>query len=819
MRLSLLGPVGLADDSGAPVDLGPAKRRAVLAWLGLELNHVVATERLLEALWEDEPPPQARTVIHGHVSALRKLVGPDFRLATKDPGYVLIADPSAVDVHRFRGLVAEAASAEDRAAADMLQSALRLWRGPALADLTGHRPWQTAAVRLDEMRYEALAAFAQRLLALGEGADAVAELREAIEANPLQEPLIAALVLCLHQAGRPADALGAYHAARQRLADDLGIDPGARLQAAYHEVLRGSGPPGTGAAGATEHRPGLGARAARVPAQLPRVPSGFVGRRSELTWLWRQVDNDRPVLVDGPAGVGKTALVLRWARQVAGSYPDGQLFASLRGFDPAGPAEPRAVLAGFLRALGTADRDLPALLDDLAALYRTRMAGRRMLVVLDDAGSITQVTPLLPGDPASLVVITSRTRLEGLIAHDGATELSLSAVATDEAIEMLASALRPGKVAADIEALHRLAELCDHLPLALRVAAARLVTSPGLTATALAEELRDEQRRLEALATDDAQVSVEAALSLSFQALPAPAARLFMLLGLHPGPDIDHYAAAALSRTDAVAARRALISLAGCHLAYQTEPGRFASHDLVRLYARGLADNGLSPEERDSALGGLFDFYLATTQLARQRINPNAVFIGHPPLGEPPEAVPPIADAGAGFAWFTAEEKNIRALVTTTRLSEHAWRLAHGSSMLYSTAGSWADQEACLVAGLGAARAVGSRSGTAKILTRLGNCLSGLGRHDEAISCLREAAELIGDTTDAYDLYSLMTYLGHVERVAGQLSRSHRSYEKALAAARRLGKPALETSALNHLAMNWLERSSPNRLAPFAGGR
>ncbi len=581
MRLSLLGPVELVDDAGAPVVIGSAKQRMLLAVLGLELNQVVPVERLLDLLWDRDPPPAARPALQGHVSALRKLLGPGMRLETREPGYVLAAEPVLVDVFRFRDLVAAAAAVgEDGgpAAEGMLVEALGLWRGTALADVAHHGVPEGLTAGLDEMRLDAVAALAQRLLLAGRGGEAVGRLRAALEAAPLFEPLISSLVLCLHQAGRQADALGVYHAARHRLAAELGVDPGIALKEAYHSVLGGSTPPDTRRTPGPASAAPAGSASARVraasaragsevpvPAQLPRVPSGFVGRQSELRWLSEQLGGDRPLLIDGPTGIGKSALVLRWAHQVAGRFPDGQLFASLRGFDPAGPAVSSAVLAGFLGALGAPPAAIPDLLEERAALYRTRMAGRRVLVVLDDASAVDQVRPLLPGDQSSMVVITSRYRLDGLIAADGAAARTVSPVSSGEALSMLGRVLGDEVIETDRGAALRLARMCDHLPLALRVAAARLVTSPGMTVAELVEELGDEQQRLAALATADANVSVEAALSLSYRTLPAPAARLFVLLGLHPGPDISVWAAAALAATTTSAARRALTALAGCH--------------------------------------------------------------------------------------------------------------------------------------------------------------------------------------------------------------------------------------------------------------
>src|SRR5712691_723431 len=306
MRLSLLGPVELIDDAGSPVAIGPAKQRTLLAVLGLELNQVVPVERLLDLLWDRDPAPAARPALQGHVSALRKLLGPQMRLETREPGYVLAAPPASVDVFRFRDLVAAAAAeAGNPAAEGMLTEALGLWRGTALADVAHQGVPEGLTAGLEEMRLEALAALAARLLLAGRGGEIVGRLRTALQAAPLFEPLISSLVLCLHQAGRQADALGVYHAARHRLAAELGVDPGVALQEAYHSVLTGSGPqdprgpsgparaaPAGSASARTRSAPARTRSASAkagpevpVPAQLPRVPSGFVGRQSELRWL------------------------------------------------------------------------------------------------------------------------------------------------------------------------------------------------------------------------------------------------------------------------------------------------------------------------------------------------------------------------------------------------------------------------------------------------------------------------------------------------------------------------------------------------------
>ncbi len=708
----------------------------------------------------------------------------------------------------------------------MLVQALDLWRGTALADVAHHGVPEGLTAGLEEMRLDALAALARRLLLAGRGGEAVSKLRAALEAAPLFEPLISSLVLCLYQAGRQADALGVYHAARKRLADELGVDPGVALREAYHSVLGGGDPPdpvrapgparaGPASAGARP-APAKAGSEVPVPAQLRRAPSGFVGRKSELRWLSDHLGDDRPLLIDGPAGIGKSALVLRWAHQVAGKFPDGQLFAGLRGFDPAGPAAPGAVLAGFLGALGAPPATIPDLLEDRAALYRTRMAGRRVLVVLDDASGVDQVRPLLPGDQSSLVVVTSRYRLDGLIAGEGAAARTVASVSSGEALCMLASVLGDDMIETDRGAALRLARMCDHLPLALRVAAARLATSPGMTVAELVEELGDEQQRLAALATADANVSVEAALSLSYRTLPASAARLFTLLGLHPGPDISVQAAAALAATTTNAARQALTALAGCHLAYQSGPGRFAFHDLVRLYARGLVSATIEPSDQASALGRIFDHYLAVTRDLRMLGYPDPYFGGYDPVGPGGPATPDIKDLTTAFDWQAAEEDNICALVASTQLPEHAWRLACNNRLIYTGSGKNAEQEAYLLNGLAAARAAGSRLGAAQLLTHLAFVRSKLGQLEQAFDCLREAAELLGDEPEPRDEYRLLTCLANVEQAAGRWSEAHPHLIEALDAVRKVDRPVVEATAMIEIAYSLLEQSDPERALTYA---
>ncbi|WAP57195.1 AfsR/SARP family transcriptional regulator [Streptomyces sp. S465] len=634
MDFSLLGPVTvMAGPPTAPVELalGPAKRRSVLAMLLLRPNATVSVEQLISSLWEDEPPAHARTVIQGHVSRLRAVLAEGgaedhgVELATHSSAYLLRVPEALIDTQRFDQLTAQASpESAPGEAVQLLNQALGLWRGPALTGTVASPPFAAAAHALEERRLSAVEALARAYGALGRHEEAVRALHPAAVANPLREGLIAALMLALYRSGRQSDAIAWFHRTRQLLDDDLGVDPGQRLSAAYQEILRAAptadgpqhggaepagqpgpaGRPGGQQVPATPSQPlsvpAAASAPAPVPELLPRPPAGFHGRSAELAELSRltlgAAEADRGgsggypqeggiALLTGPAGVGKTGLAVHWGHAHAAAFPDGRLFADLRGFSGGEAALPAAVLREFLLALGTPAEQIPTSPEAASALYRSLTAPRRLLVVLDNAGSSAQVRPLLPGGPHCATLVTSRSRLDGLIATDAARPVRLHALGPEDGVGLLGTLLGPARVAEDPEAARELVALCDGLPLALRAASAQLVARPRWRLARLATALRDERRRLSLLSAED--TGVAAALRNSVARLSADDAELLRALGAGFAREVNTAEAAALSGADPELIQDSLDRLAEMHLLDEEATNRYVMSDLVKLFAQG----------------------------------------------------------------------------------------------------------------------------------------------------------------------------------------------------------------------------------------
>ncbi|WP_086709790.1 AfsR/SARP family transcriptional regulator [Streptomyces antimycoticus] len=629
MDFSVLGPVTvIAGPPTAPIELplGPAKRRSVLAMLLLRPNATVSVEQLITSLWEDEPPAHARTVIQGHVSRLRAALAEGgaeehgVELATHSSAYLLRIPESLIDTQRFDQLTAQASpESAPGEAVRLLRQALGLWRGPALTGTVASPPFAAAAHALEERRLSAVEALARAHKALGEHEEAVRALHPAAVANPLREGLIAALMLALYRSGRQSDAIAWFHRTRQLLDDDLGVDPGQRLTAAYQEILRAApeadgpqagaeragapGPSGQPVPSTPSHPQSVAAAAsaaAPVPELLPRPPAGFHGRGAELAELTRLTRGSAEpaqggsggypqeggiALLTGPAGVGKTGLAVHWGHAQAAAFPDGRLFADLRGFSGGEATVPAEVLREFLLALGTPAEQIPTSTEAASALYRSLAARRRLLVVLDNAGSSAQVRPLLPGGPHCATLVTSRSRLDGLIATDAARPVRLHALGTEDGAALLGALLGPARVAEDPEAARELVALCDGLPLALRAASAQLMARPRWRLGRLATALRDERRRLALLSAED--TGVAAALRNSVARLSADDAQLLRALGTGFAREVNTAEAAALSGADPELIQDSLERLAEMHLLDEEATNRYVMSDLVKLFAQG----------------------------------------------------------------------------------------------------------------------------------------------------------------------------------------------------------------------------------------
>jgi DNA-binding SARP family transcriptional activator len=706
----LLGTVeirGAGGSSGVP----QPSLRILLAVLALSANRVVSSGALTEALWQEEPSREREQNLHSRIYKLRRLLsaaepGRDRpRLVTMPPGYRLELAAADLDVARFRSLAAGgralARSGSPEQAARTLAEALGLWRGPALADVAELSPWlEPEAAALEEARLTATEDWAEAMLATGRHAELTAELSGLAGRHPLRERLRGLLMLALYRSGGQARALDCYEQGRRLLADELGVDPGPELRKLHEQILRAdtgllapvtpeqAPQPARDRTGEHDAPTAAGSPAAVVPRELPADVAGFTGRGVELAELdlllpaaGQQGGTAGPVVisaVSGTAGVGKTALAVRWAHRAAGAFPDGQLYVNLRGYDPDQPVLAAEALAGFLRAFGVAGPDVPLGEAERAARYRSVVAGKRLLVVLDNAATEEQVRPLLPGTSSAMVVVTSRDSLAGLVARDGARRLDLDLLPPAEAVALL-DALIGGRAEADPTATEALAGLCARLPLALRVAAELAAARPDTPLTVLAGELAAEGDRLELLdAGGDPRSAVTSVFSWSYRHLPADAARMFRLLGLHPGTDWDRFAAGALTATNVTEAGRLLSVLARAHLIQPTGPARYGMHDLLRAYAVSLAAAHDDDETRHAALTGLFAYYQAAYAAAVECLAPGERH--HWPDPATTDApVPEFRDPGAARAWLDAELSSLTAVAAYTASNSwpgHAIRLA-----------------------------------------------------------------------------------------------------------------------------------------------
>ncbi|MFE3502679.1 BTAD domain-containing putative transcriptional regulator [Kitasatospora sp. NPDC059160] len=722
-----------------PVHVGGSRRRAVLAALALEANRVVPVERLVDLTWEHAPPSTARAALQGHIARLRTLLDGGLRLETRAPGYVLHADPELIDTHRLEHLLDRVGTADgEEAAVPLLREALALWRGPTLADCGSAALREAAAGRLETLRVEALEQLAGHELRTGRGRSVTSQLTAALPEHPLRESLVRLTVLCLHQEGRSAEALAVYEEARGRLAEEAGIDPGPALREAAAQVRSAAAAAAATATATTEERP------APAPARLPRAPRRFVGRAGELAWLDEQCaslrrthrpgygGNGPVLLVTGPAGVGKTALVLSWSHRLGPAFPDGRVAVNLRGFDETEPLRPEEALAELLRALGADESAVPSTPEEAAAACRRLLAGRRVLIVLENARDAGQVRPLLPVEPGCAVVVTSRHRLTELVVEADARALPLASLPAGDAFDVLAEVTGRPRLAAEPEAARRVVELCEGLPLALRIAGSRLATRPHWRVATLAGELADERSRLAALATQGA-LSVAAALELTVRSLPGPAAGLFRLLGIHPGQQVDTRAAAALAGTGLRAAAAALELLHRAHLVAETVPGRFERHDLVRLYARQAAEE-LPAATRDAALARLFDHYLAATAAGLVLARPDARH--HRPSAHPPGGAPEFASSAEALDWFRGEEPAVRGLIALAGRwgrPEYACRMVENAGYLYLDAGLFRAWEDSARTALRAAEAAGTAADWPHLYSNHSLSLGWLGRRAEAL--------------------------------------------------------------------------------------
>jgi len=599
----VLGPLEARDDSGQPLAPGRRKQRLLLALLLLRANTIVPVATIADGLWGERPPRSATANLQSYLSDLRRLLGTEQvpgrrRLQTGHGGYVLHTDHGELDATVFETLAEEGRRALQDGLCDVAHSRLTqasaLWRGAVVADLTLPEWLQPTVVRLHELQLAVLENHADARLALGRHAEVATELVALTEQHPLRERLWAQLMLALYRSDRQADALAAYQRVQRILARELGIDPGRSLHLIHKRILASAESLNLPAAPvALAHT--------RVPRQLPPIAGEFVGRDTQLIQIRRALASDVPVVaITGRAGVGKSAVAVRAAHLVAGSYPDGQLYLDLRGTQGEW-VEPGDALAAILRSVGVAAHLIPDQLDERAALYRTWMSGQRVLLVLDNAADEAQIRPLLPAAAGCSVLATSRIRMAGL---DGAHLLDLDVLPDHHAVDLLHRSAQPGHVNTRRHAAE-IVRLVGRLPLALRIVAARLAARPDLSLRQLAARLAREQHRLDELVLHD--LSLRASLTPSYRALPAPAREAFRRLGLLPTPTFTACEVSALVDAPLPAAELIVDELVDARLVDVVEtgataPARYRLHELLHLYARERANIEERPAERRAAL-------------------------------------------------------------------------------------------------------------------------------------------------------------------------------------------------------------------------
>ena len=781
---------------GRPVDLGHARQRSVLGVLLVEAGRPVTVDQLVDRVWGDDAPQRAAAALYSYLSRLRRAIAEaaGVGIAKQPGGYLLTVEPQVVDLHRFRRLIVQARGAEsDKASIELITEALGLWRGEPFAGLD--TPWLAATRRT--LLGERFAAELDRndvLLRLGRHGELLPALTAAVAEHPLDERLAEQTMLALYRSGRQADADERYRRIRRALADELGSDPGPGLRRLHERILAAD--PGLAAPVDEARAPAAPPAPAAVPAQLPADVRAFTGRTDELTvldGLLTPQSGDHPAitiaLLSGTPGVGKSALAVRWAHRVRECFPDGQLYVNLRGYDAEQPVAVADVLAGFLTALGVRGPEIPPGIDERAGRYRSELTGRRMLVLLDNASSVDQVRPLLPGSGSCLVLVTSRDSLPGMVAVHGAERVNLDLLPLSDAIGLLRR-LVGARVDREPAGARELAAACARLPLALRIAAELAAARDDVPLGELVAELGDHQDRLDLLDAGDPRAEVRAVFSWSYQNLPADAARVFRLFGLHPGESAHVDAVAALTGTRPGEARRLLATLARASLVQAGAGGRYGMHDLLRAYAAELAGLHDPEPDRTAALTRLFDHYLTGSVAAMSTLYPDETSAA----GDPETA----------RRWIEAERPNLAAVCNygaAHGFDRHTVELAETLFRYLDAGGPVAEAATVTASAVVASRALGDRDAQARALSNLGRLHRRQGRLGQAAATYRQALSLYADLGAHAAEAVALRELGSVHWRLGDYREAADRYQQAEALFRRLGDEAGQADATVRLGL------------------
>ncbi|MFE6697572.1 BTAD domain-containing putative transcriptional regulator [Streptomyces sp. NPDC057718] len=795
LRFTVLGPVRAWRGSEL-LSSGSPQQRALLTALLLREGRTATAGELIDAFWGEAPPSQALATIRTYASRLRKILGQD-TLVSESGGYAIRIDRGALDLTLAEDLAAEAEKA--RAAGDRCQArtlinkVLGLWDGEALASVPG--PYaDNQRTRLEEWRLQLTETRLDLDLEVGCHAEAVSELTALTAAHPLRERLRELLMVALYRSGRQAEALAVYADTRRLLAEELGVDPRPELAQLQQRILRADEEL---ARPADEPAP---APAPLRPAQLPATVPDFTGRSAFVTELGsRLATAEGSVMavsaVAGIGGVGKTTLAVHVAHQARRHFPDGQLYVDLQGAG-ARAAEPETVLGSFLRALGTADSAIPDTLDERAALYRSTLDGRRILILLDNAHDAAQIRPLLPGTPGCAALVTSRVRMVDLA---GAHLVDLDVMSPEEALALFTRIVGAERVGSERKAALDVVAACGFLPLAIRIAASRLAARRTWTVSVLAAKLADERRRLDELQAGD--LAVKATFELGYGQLEPAQARAFRLLGLADGPDISLAAAAALLDLDPHAAEDLLEALVDTSLVESAAPGRYRYHDLVRLYARACAERDERAVERESALSRLLDFYLATAAGVYALERPGDRTVDHLEATEREGLA--FTDHGRALDWLYAEAGCLLACVQQSRGAASVRRavgLLLASKDLAESGANARQFESAATVVRDAAVDVGDPHAEARARTTLAQVHSMAGRFDQAEDEARKAMVLAPSVDDVWTHCNAPNELGIIAGYRNQQVEAEALLTQACSAFRADGNQAGEASALCNLS-------------------
>ncbi|MFI0816565.1 AfsR/SARP family transcriptional regulator [Streptomyces sp. NPDC021098] len=886
MRYRVLGALELWDGD-AWTSLGPAKWRMLLAVLLCHANRTVPAERLMDELWgEDQTPQSAAKLLQTYVSRLRQSLGDASGRALitdkqgyKAHGYRLAVETADFDAHRFeqlveegrRGLDREAESPED--AAERLREALVMWRGTPFADVPSTPSVEAESTRLGELRLQALDARIDADLRCGRHADVLGELEALSAEHPYREELRGRLMLALYRSGRQADALAAYRELHRLLADDLGVEPIPPLQRLQQRILTADASLLAPPARRKEERPAAPAArpAARGPRQLPPASQAFTGRHGEVAVIQalldqgdqtdqgqsdqgaENADSGRPVVIaaiDGTGGVGKSTLAIHAAHQLAERFPHGQLYVDLHGTTAGlSPLEPAEVLGRFLRALGVDGSSVPGDTDEASAQFRSLVAGRRLLVILDNAASVDQVRPLLPAGPDCAALVTSR---EMLTTLEGATHLHLDVLPHDQAVALLERIVGVERVRAEPEEAEAITRLCGRLPLALRIAGARLAARRSWPLRTLVAKLTDARGRLDELRFGD--LAVRTSFQVSYDAFrlggrsdDADAVRAFRLLSVVPGQDVSLPVAAALLDHPADRAENALERLVDAQLLESPDSVRYHMHDLLRLFASERAEREEPEGESAAALERTMACYVATAQRAVTLLDPRRPWPRHPVEG----TVVPLGDRTEAEAWLKTEAGNLVAAVAHSvtqsdglarlgirlaqalqwflyprahaqdlqtinelaigaarrlgDLESQAWALDHlaGAHWLQH---SYEEMRAALERALEIWRAIGHQRGEQRSLCNLADALSELGLFEEAIGVQRRQLALARDTGDRAAEVIGLGNLGRAHRGLGRSDDALMCFKESLEQARRTGDTHHQGFAMYEIGITYMEQ-------------